>query len=198
MAYKTSSKGTTPRKGIKDNTFSGLGSLIKLLPTGTVFVFQFLNPLFTDNGECDSRMNRHLSAALIGLCGLSCFFSSFTDSYVDLDGSVHYGIATRKGLWPSGDDSVDLSKYKLQFQDFVHAVLSFMVFGAVAFLDSNTMECFSPKYEKNEKLTIMLKALPPLIGAMAGTVFMMFPNKRHGIGYPPENDSEDDDHGISS
>jgi len=33
--------------------------------------------------------------------------------------------------------------------------------------------------------------LPPAIGAVSGTVFMLFPNKRHGIGYPSSDSSQD-------
>ena len=71
-------------------TLTGFGNLIKLLPTGTVFLYQFLNPVLTNNGNCHVS-NKYMSGALIGLCGLSCFFSSFTDSYTGTDGMTHYG-----------------------------------------------------------------------------------------------------------
>ena len=95
----------------------------------------------------------------------------------------HYGVATKNGLWPSPDsESVNLSAYKLRVGDFVHAFLSLIVFAVVALLDSNTVDCFYPSFESTEKLLLMV--LPPVIGAISSTVFMMFPNKRHGIGYP--------------
>ncbi|XP_047334320.1 protein DMP2-like [Impatiens glandulifera] len=179
-------------KSMKDMTLTGLGSLIKLLPTGTVFLFQFLNPVLTNNGNCHP-INKYLSGALISVCTMSCFFTTFTDSYKGSDGNTHYGIATFKGLWPSPcSDSVDLSKYKIRFGDFVHAFFSLIVFGVVSLLDSNSVECFYPSFESTEKILLMI--LPPVIGTVSGTLFMLFPTNRHGIGYPTskETDNEDD------
>ncbi|KAI3691641.1 hypothetical protein L6452_31441 [Arctium lappa] len=170
---------------IKDKTLTGVGNLIKLLPTGTVFAFQFLNPILTNSGHC-TTLNKYLSSALIALCGLSCFFSSFTDSYQDDDGSTttHYVIATKNGFWPPPPPSsaVDASKYRLRVGDFVHAVFTVVVFAAVALLDDNTVECLYPGFESNEKVLMM--AMPPVIGVVSGSVFMVFPTTRHGIGYP--------------
>ncbi|XP_052208130.1 protein DMP2-like [Diospyros lotus] len=161
--------------------FSGLANIIKLLPTGTVLLFQFLNPVLTNNGQC-SDSNKSVAAAVIALCGLSCFVSSFTDSYEGSDGRTHYGFVTLKGIRPSpAAESVDLSAYKIGFGDFVHAAFSVMVFAAVSLLDSNTVECFYPSFQSTQKSLVM--ALPPVIGAAASTLFAVFPNKRHGIGY---------------
>ncbi|KAL4565649.1 hypothetical protein LXL04_029752 [Taraxacum kok-saghyz] len=168
---------------VKNKTLSGVGNLIKLLPTGTVFTFQFLNPVLTNSGQC-TTVNKYMSSILITLCGLSCIFSSFTDSYEDDNGTTHYGIATAKGFWPSPQPSsgVDVSKYKLRIGDFVHAVFTVVVFAVVALLDDNTVECLYPAFETNNKMLMMV--VPPVIGAISGTVFMVFPNTRHGIGYP--------------
>ncbi|KAA8527520.1 hypothetical protein F0562_034765 [Nyssa sinensis] len=112
------------------------------------------------------------------------------DSYTDDDGKTHYGIATMKGLWPSKDSrSKDLSSYKLRFGDFVHAFFSLVVFAVVSLLDSNTVQCFYPSFESSEKVLLMV--LPPVIGAVSSSVFVMFPNKRHGIGYPSSQSSKD-------
>lgn len=185
MASTSTSSSST---SMTDKTFSGLGSLIRLLPTGTVFLFQFLNPVVTNKGNCHP-VNKYLTSILIGLCGFSCCFSSFTDSYTGSDGTTHYGIATTKGLWPSTDSgSVDLSSYKLGVGDFVHSFFSLIVFSALALLDTNTVECFYPSFESNQKVLLMV--LPPVIGAISGTVFMLFPNKRHGIGYPSTTTSQ--------
>ncbi|XP_050215944.1 protein DMP2-like [Mercurialis annua] len=182
-----SKDNSNSKKSMKDRTFSGFGNLIKLLPTGTVFIFQFLNPVLTNNGHCHT-MNKYLSGILIGLCGFSCAFSSFTDSFVGSDGLTHYGVATMKGLWPATNaGSSNLSRYKLQFGDFVHSFFTLIVFAALCLLDSNTVECFYPSFESNEKTLLMV--LPPVIGAISGTVFMLFPNKRHGIGYPSSSGS---------
>ncbi|XP_057957160.1 protein DMP2-like [Malania oleifera] len=178
-----SSSSTSQKKSYSDMTFSGIGNLIKLLPTGTVFAFQFLNPVLSNNGQCHP-VNKVLTSVLIGLCGLSCFFSSFTDSYTGSDGATHYGIVTTKGLWPSPDssESVDVSQYKLQVGDFVHALFSVVVFAAVSLLDSNTVDCFYPSFESTQKALMM--SLPPVIGVVASAVFAVFPCRRHGIGYP--------------
>ncbi|TXG71837.1 hypothetical protein EZV62_000416 [Acer yangbiense] len=186
----SSSSSSSSSKSISDKTFTGLGNLIKLLPTGTVFVFQFLNPVVTNSGNC-TTLNKYLTSFLIGFCGLACGFSCFTDSYRGSDGMTHYGVATMKGLWPStAAGSVELSKYKLRIGDFVHCLFTMVVFAVLSLLDSNTVECFYPSFESTEK--VLLLVLPPVIGSICGTVFMVFPNNRHGIGYPATSDSSDD------
>ncbi|KAH0992406.1 hypothetical protein GBA52_003889 [Prunus armeniaca] len=113
----SSSKTTTKNKTAKDKTLTGAGNLIKLLPTGTVFLFQFLNPVFTNNGHC-STVNKYLSAILIGI-------------------------------------------------------------SVVSLLDTNSVRCFYPGFESTEK--VLLQVLPPVIGAIASTVFVVFPNNAYGI-----------------
>uniref|UniRef100_A0A2N9HJA2 DUF679 domain-containing protein n=1 Tax=Fagus sylvatica TaxID=28930 RepID=A0A2N9HJA2_FAGSY len=168
---------------VKDKTLSGLlGNLIKLLPTGTVFTYQFLSPVLSNSGNCET-INKYLTAILVGVCGLSCFFSSFTDSYIGDDGKTNYGVVTKKGLWPSLDSKkVDLSTYKLRFGDFVHAFFALIVFAVLVLLDQKTVGCFYPVSKSFEKT--LLKVLPPIVGAVSSVVFMFFPNNRHGIGYP--------------
>ncbi|XP_078441139.1 transmembrane protein, putative (DUF679 domain membrane protein 2) [Wolffia australiana] len=176
-------------KTLASKTFKGLGDLIKLLPTGTVFLFQFLNPLLTNNGQC-REMNKILSSVLLVLCGFSCSFACFTDSYRGSNGKLYYGIVTARGLYPLWDPhsaAVDLSKYKLRTGDFVHAALSAIVFATVSLLDSNTVSCFYPSFESQQKLILM--TLPTAIGTVATATFVVFPNDRHGIGYPPSPDA---------
>ncbi|EPS61229.1 hypothetical protein M569_13572 [Genlisea aurea] len=163
----------------------GLGSLIRLLPTGTVFAFQFLNPVATNNGKCGAA-NTYMSSALIASCGLSCLLSSFTDSYTDGKGNVRYGFVTPKGMWPGSSDGEDLSGYRLGVADVVHAILAVLVFAVVALLDANTVRCLYPSFGSTD--SALRAALPPMIGMLAGAIFMIFPNRRHGIGYPSESD----------
>ena len=173
---------------IKDKTLSGLGNLIRLLPTGTVFLYQFLSPALSNNGHCTTTIYKYLTAILVAVCGFSCFFSSFTDSYVGDDGKTHYGIATSKGLWTSEDSkNVDLSAYKLRFGDFVHGLFALTVFGVLVLLDQKTVGCFYPVSDSLEKT--LLKVLPPAVGVVSSGLFMFFPNNRHGIGYPSSTDS---------
>ncbi|KAJ8766502.1 hypothetical protein K2173_022561 [Erythroxylum novogranatense] len=167
---------------VTGKTFKGLGNIIKFLPTGTVFLFQFLNPVLTNNGSC-AVVNKWLSGALIALCGSFCCFSCFTDSYIGSDDKTHYGIVTNKGLWPSSaSESLNLSKYKLRFGDFVHAIFSVIIFSILVLMDTNTVRCFYPSFESTEK--VLIQVLPPVIGTLSGGVFVLFPNHRHGIGYP--------------
>ncbi|XP_039162063.1 protein DMP2-like [Eucalyptus grandis] len=181
---KTDSQETSTTK--KKSAFNGLGNLIRLLPTGTVFLFQFLNPVLTNNGKCHT-VNQYLSAILIGVCGFSSCFACFTDSYKGMLGLTYYGIATTKGLWP-GSSSVDLSSYKLRFSDFVHGFMVVIIFAVLVLLDTNTMMCFYPSFENRERTLTM--ALPPVVGAVSGVVFALFPTKRHGIGYPASSETK--------
>ncbi|WVZ11521.1 hypothetical protein V8G54_016051 [Vigna mungo] len=191
MVEESSSEKTNSSRTRRatNTTISAAGNLVKLLPTGTVFVFQFLNPVVTNSGQCNTT-NKWLSAILLLLCGFTCAFSSFTDSYTGSDKQRHYGFVTRKGLWPSpASDSVDLSVYRLGVSDFVHAALSLLVFAVLGLLDTNTVHCFYADFESTQKT--LLQVVPTVIGVLAGWVFMIFPNTRHGIGYPLTSDSNE-------
>ncbi|KAK3151720.1 hypothetical protein QOZ80_3AG0249630 [Eleusine coracana subsp. coracana] len=172
---------------VADRALRGMSDLIKLLPSGTVFLFQFLSPLVTNNGHCASVFNKVLSGALVVLCGAFCAFSSFTDSYVGADGRVYYGVVTRRGMRTFASDpaaaSKDMSPYRLRAGDFVHAGLSLLVFATIALLDADTVSCLYPALEVSERT--LMAVLPPVVGGVAGYVFMVFPNNRHGIGYQP-------------
>uniref|UniRef100_A0A7C8YG04 DUF679 domain-containing protein n=2 Tax=Opuntia streptacantha TaxID=393608 RepID=A0A7C8YG04_OPUST len=170
---------------LKDKALNGLGSLIKLLPTGTVFLFQFLSPVLSNSGQCHV-INKYLMGALLVICGLNCSVATFTDSYKDDEGNTHYGIATFNGLWPPPNSKgVDLSKYKIRIGDLVHAILALVVFGVVAVLDPNTVGCYAPSWETTRKTLLMV--LPPVVGAICSVVFAVFPSTRHGIGYPSDS-----------
>ncbi|KAK7348178.1 hypothetical protein VNO80_22728 [Phaseolus coccineus] len=191
MVDDSSSKNTNSSRtgSVKNSTFSAAGSLVKLLPTGTFFLFQFVNPVVTNSGQCNT-INKWLSSILLLLCGFSCAISSFTDSYTGNDNQRHYGFVTRKGLWPSPDpNSVDSSLKNLGVADFVHASLSLLVFAVLGLLDTNTVHCFYPGFESTQKS--LLQVLPTVIGVFAGGVFMIFPNTRHGIGYHLSSDSNE-------
>ncbi|XP_042519198.1 protein DMP4-like [Macadamia integrifolia] len=165
--------------------FHSTSNLANLLPTGTVFAFQLLSPIFSDQGECDMA-SRHMTAGLVMLCGLSCFLSSFTDSFRDEKGVVHYGIATFRGLWII-DWSLTIppdqaSEYRLKFIDFLHAFMSTLVFSAVALFNQNVVNCFYPT--PSEETMELLTELPVGIGAIGSAFFLTFPTTRHGFGFP--------------
>ncbi|XP_010938910.2 protein DMP2-like [Elaeis guineensis] len=178
---------------IGDRAFKGVADLMKLLPSGTVFLFQFLNPLLTNAGHCHT-VNKYLSGALLAICGFSCCFSSFSDSYIGSDGKVYHGLVTKDGLWSFSDPNASskvLSKYKLRYGDFVHAFLSLIVLAVIALLDGNIVSCFYPSFESEEKTLLMV--LPTVVGGLASSAFMIFFNNRHGIGNAPTGITEKSD-----
>jgi hypothetical protein len=163
--------------------FSSSASLIKLLPTTTVLVFQVLSPTFTNAGSCYTA-NKYLTGFLIGLCGIFCSFDTFTDSYTASDGTLYYGIVTKTGLWTFNstiNKTVDLSSYKLTFLDFLHSLLSVLVFGAVALMDSNVVNCYYADARADAKQ--LVTNLPLGVGFVCTLIFIAFPTTRHGIGY---------------
>ncbi|KAL3519820.1 hypothetical protein ACH5RR_017969 [Cinchona calisaya] len=166
-------------------TFESTAHLANLLPTGSVLAFQLLSPIFTNQGNCDA-VCRSLTAVLIALCGLSCFLLSFTDSFKDQKGNLCYGFATLHGLWiidGSATIPPDLAAtYRLKFIDFVHAFMSILVFAAVALFDQNVVNCFYPM--PSDETKELLTAVPVGIGVICSLLFVAFPTKRHGIGFP--------------
>lgn len=168
-------------------------NLANLLPTGTLLAFQLLTPIFTNNGTCDAA-TRPLTFGLLVILAVSCFLASFTDSFEGSDGQIYYGFATPNGLWIFDQQAVsgipaDLRKWRLNFIDVVHAILSVLVFFAVAFRDKNVVTCFYPKpaHETQEVLDIV----PIGIGLICSLLFVIFPTRRHGIGYPVTSDDHD-------
>lgn len=166
-------------------TFKSTAHLANLLPTGTVLAFQLLSPIFSNQGHCDP-ISRFMTGGLVFLCGLSCFLLSFTDSFRDEKGNVFHGFATYRGLWvidgPAALPPQVAKKFRLCGIDFIHAFLSLMVFAAVALFDQNVVGCFypTPSIETQEILT----AMPVGIGIIGSMLFVVFPTKRHGIGFP--------------
>ncbi|XP_062190058.1 protein DMP2-like [Phragmites australis] len=178
---------TTTAGAMADATFKSIGDVLKLLPTATVIVYEVLNPIVTNTGDCHVA-NKVVTPILLALCAFFCAFSTFIDSYVGADGKVKYGLITPRGLLPfvpdNGVAGRDFSKYRLRLADFVHAAFAVTVFAAVALLaDANTVACFYPALKKQQKQVVM--ALPVVVGAVASIVFIVFPSTRHGIGYPP-------------
>lgn len=172
-----------------DVTFKSIGDVLKLLPTATVIVYEVLNPIVTNAGDCHDAGYKIATGVLLGVSAFFCAFSTFTDSYVGADGKVKYGLVTPRGLLPFADGDAksrgrDFSAYRLGLPDFAHAAFAVAVFAAVALLaDANTVACFYPALKDRQKEVV--KALPVVVGAVAGVVFVVFPSTRHGIGHPP-------------
>ncbi|CAH1440179.1 unnamed protein product [Lactuca virosa] len=166
-------------------TFESTAHLANLLPTGSVLAFQLLAPIFTNQGDCDP-VSRAMTAALVALCGFSCFLLSFTDSFMDGNGNVCYGFATTRGLWIIDGSTIlqpELAaKYRLRIIDFMHAFMSLMVFAAVALFDQDVVNCFYPS--PSDETTELLTTLPVAFGVVFSMLFVVFPTRRHGIGFP--------------
>ncbi|KAL7205783.1 hypothetical protein ACSBR2_018659 [Camellia fascicularis] len=184
----TAVKPPPPPPSAVSQTLTITANLANLLPTGTLLAFQLLTPIFTSNGACDSA-TASLTLLLLLFLSASCFLASFTDSFKSSSNNqIYYGFATIKGMflfdYPSSSSNgiPDLSKYRLRFIDWVHAILSVLVFGAVAFRDKNVVKCLypSPGHETEEVLDIV----PIAIGLICSLLFVVFPTRRHGIGCP--------------
>ncbi|KAH0450270.1 hypothetical protein IEQ34_020962 [Dendrobium chrysotoxum] len=166
-------------------TFQSTAHLANLLPTGTVLAFQLLSPILANQGQCTSA-NRFMTTCLLGMCILSCFILSFSDSYRDSAGNVQHGLATFTGFWvvdsPESLPEDTARRYRIRFVDFVHALMSVMVFMAVVLVDQNVVACFYPT--PSEDVKQIVTALPVAIGAICSVMFLAFPTTRHGIGFP--------------
>ncbi|KAK1615440.1 hypothetical protein QYE76_020969 [Lolium multiflorum] len=167
---------------------SSTADLAKHLPTGAVLAFEFLSPTFTADGTCTAA-NRALTGCLIGACAFSCFLLCFTDSFRDQTGAVHYGFITPSGrlrLIDGAGVGASLQepqdRYRLGVRDVLHGVLSFVVFLAVAMVDSNVVACFYPVESATTRQ--LLAAVPMAAGAAGSFLFAMFPSTRQGIGFP--------------
>lgn len=165
---------------------SSTADLAKHLPTGAVLAFEFLSPTFTADGRC-TPANRALTGCLIAACALSCFLLSFTDSFRDDSGTVRYGFVTPSGRLRLIDGGTvgaapREARYRLGARDVLHGLLSFVVFLAVAMVDSNVVACFYPV--ESDAARQMLAAVPMAAGAAGSFLFAMFPSTRRGIGFP--------------
>uniref|UniRef100_A0A5B7CEN2 Uncharacterized protein n=1 Tax=Davidia involucrata TaxID=16924 RepID=A0A5B7CEN2_DAVIN len=165
-------------------TLSKTSMLANFLPTGTLLTFEMVLPTIYGNGEC-SPVSTLMINVLLGLCTLSCFFFHFTDSFrAPPDGKVYYGFVTPKGLavFKSGL-GVEVPKderYKVGFNDFVHAIMSVMVFVAIAFSDHRVTDCLFPEHAK--ELDEVMESFPLMVGIVCSGLFLVFPNTRYGIG----------------
>ncbi|XP_073156724.1 protein DMP3 [Henckelia pumila] len=180
-----------PRSAISQALESS-AHLANLLPTGTLLAFQLLTPVFTNGGSCDPT-TRSLTVLLLSVLSVSCLLASFTDSFRTPDGLVHYGFATFQGLWlfdaadASSSKFPDLRKYRLNSIDVIHALLSSLVFGVVALRDKNVVSCLYPT--PGHQVQEVLDIVPIGVGLICSMLFVIFPTRRHGIGFPVTRDT---------
>lgn len=71
-------------------------------------------------------------------------------------------------------------RYRLGLSDFVHAVMSALVFLAIAFSDRRVTGCLFPGHEK--EMDEVMEGFPLMVGIVCSGLFLVFPNTRYGIG----------------
>ncbi|XP_068345521.1 protein DMP8-like [Pyrus communis] len=169
-------------KGVQ-KTLSKTSMLANFLPTGTLLTFEMVLPAIYRTGEC-TRVTTMMTYGLLGMCALSCFFFHFTDSFRGPDGKLYYGFVTQKGLAVFKPGlMVEVPKeerYKLGLSDFVHAIMSVMVFVAIAFSDRRVTDCLFPGHEKD--MDEVMESFPLMVGIVCSGLFLVFPSTRYGIG----------------
>ncbi|XP_061347397.1 protein DMP9-like [Gastrolobium bilobum] len=169
-------------KGVQ-KTLSKTSLLGNFLPTGTLLTFEMVLPSIYKNGQC-THVHTMMIHFLLALCSLSCFFFHFTDSFHGADGKVYYGFVTPKGLSvfkPGLHVEVPKDeKFKVGFQDLVHAIMSVMVFVAIAFSDHRVTHCLFPGHEK--EMDQVMESFPLMVGIVCSGLFLVFPTSRRGIG----------------
>jgi hypothetical protein len=181
-------------RGTKESTADVFTKLANVLPTGTFLLLQVLAPLATNNGDCHGT-EKVVTAISILVLSLVCFFTSFTDSCKDKNGTVYYGFVTTRGMWNpnfrtaniagvkgcmfTGLSSADKKKYTLKFSDFVNAAISVTALVVVSLLTPPITTCLYPGIT-----TSIVKSIP-LVGLVLSVIAIsgFKTNCRHGIGF---------------
>ncbi|KAJ1401518.1 Protein DMP [Sesbania bispinosa] len=140
-------------KGVQ-KTLSKTSMLGNFLPTGTLLTFEMVLPSIYKNGQC-THMGMSITV-FVTPKGLSVF---------------------KPGL-PVAVPKED--KFKVGFQDLVHAIMSVMVFVAIAFSDHRVTSCLFPKHER--EMDQVMESFPLMVGIVCSGLFLVFPASRRGIG----------------
>eukprot|EP01018_Ginkgo_biloba_P039685 Gb_14176 [translate_table: standard] len=171
-------------------TLSTTSNLAKMLPTGVVFMFQTLSNLLSNEGDC-GKGNKILTGVLLGILGIVCFISSFTDTFED-NGKVHYGIATTSGLatltHKNKKQKRKDSAYKLNWKDWMHATLAVVVYAVMALSDKSVVHCLYPSAQS--KINKLVQALPLAVTFITSALFAKVPSTRQGVGHPVTTNSK--------
>lgn len=160
---------------------SGTARLNVLLPTATILAFTIFAPLLTNDGIC-TTLNRWLMGAFWAFLATSCVFFTFTDSFRTSTGRLYYGLATFGGIWTfnGGRKKPNMpSDYRLRWADLFHALLSLIAFLAFAGSHSDVVGCYYPAMPRK-----VINIVPLVIGFVISVLFVLFPSRRRGIGYP--------------
>ncbi|KAH1153908.1 hypothetical protein AAZX31_18G094800 [Glycine max] len=167
-------------KGVQ-KTLSKTSLLGNFLPTGTLLTFEMVLPSIYKNGQC-THVHTLMIHFLLFVCALSCFFFHFTDSFHGPDGAVYYGFVTPRGLavFKPAVAVPEDDRFKVGFTDFVHAVMSVMVFVAIAISDHRVTNCLFPGKDKD--MEQVRESFPLMVGIVCSGLFLVFPTFRRGIG----------------
>ncbi|CAL5385571.1 unnamed protein product [Camellia sinensis] len=166
---------------ILNTILSGTARLNVLLPSATILAFTIFAPLLTNDGKCES-LNRWLMGCFLALLAASCIFLSITDSFRTATGRLYYGVATIGGIWTfNGVQKKPLlpSDYRMRWSDLFHSSLSLIAFLTFAALHVDVVNCYYPALPRKVTNTV-----PLVVGFVISVLFVMFPSRRRGIGYP--------------
>ncbi|THU50313.1 hypothetical protein C4D60_Mb06t18890 [Musa balbisiana] len=161
--------------------FIGTTRLHVLLATAIILTFSVFVPLVTDDGECDD-LNRWFTAFLVALCAASSVSFTFTNSYRAASGRLYYAVATLRGIRAFNGrrkGPPEPGTYRLTWSDLFHASLSLVAFLTIALLHDDVMRCYH--IDRPRKLT---NTVPLVIGFLFSVLFVVFPSRRRGTGYP--------------
>ncbi|KAK8308755.1 hypothetical protein V6Z12_D02G081500 [Gossypium hirsutum] len=160
---------------------SGTARLNVLLPTATILGFTIFAPLLSNDGQCTS-LDRWLLGCFLMFLAASCVFFTFTDSFRTAKGRLYYGVATLSGIWTfdaGRKKPCVLSDYRLRWCDLFHAGLSLVAFLAFAGSHGDVVACYYPGIPRKVTNTV-----PLVVGFVVSVLFVVFPSRRRGIGYP--------------
>ncbi|CAA3031395.1 protein DMP7-like [Olea europaea var. sylvestris] len=166
---------------IVNTILSGTARLNVLLPTATILAFTIFAPLITDDGKC-TTFDRWLMGFFVALSATSCVFFSFTDSFRTATGRLYYGVATFHGIRTFNGGRVKPcvpSDYRLRWADIFHAALSLTAFLTFAMLHNDVLSCYHLMLPRK-----VIYSVPLAIGFIISVLFVLFPSRRRGIGYP--------------
>lgn len=166
---------------IINTILSGTARLNVLLPTATILAFTIFAPLLTNDGKC-TTLDRWLMGFFLALSVSSCVFFSLTDSFRTGSGRLYYGVATLHGIRNFGGGRARPcvpSDYRLRWSDMFHASLSLIAFLTFALLHNDVLSCYHLVLPRK-----FINTVPLVVGFVISLLFVLFPSKRRGIGYP--------------
>lgn len=160
---------------------SGTARLNVLLPSATILAFTNFSPLVTNEGHCD-HLDRWVLGLFLTVSSLFCIFFSLTDSFRTSKGRLYYGIATFSGILPLNGTQKKPHvpfEYRLRWADLFHAILSLVAFLTFAASQKDVVDCYYPHLPRKVSYVV-----PVLLESVIGTLIVLFPSGRKGIGYP--------------